>query len=102
MAPSPSPANGCPIRWRCATPGASIRSATSATAPRPTPPFRTDDWPAWNDAPIGPRGSPEKRDPEVPTKETAEAQAWDRKAAAAKKVLEDYDAWQKKRKPARN
>ena len=68
----------------------------------PTPPFRTDDWPAWNDAPIGPRGTPEKRDPEVPTRETAEAQAWDRKAAAAKKVLDDYDAWQKKRKPARN
>jgi sialate O-acetylesterase len=68
----------------------------------PTPPFRTDDWPAWNDAPIGPKGSPEKLDPEVPTKETAEAQAWDSKAAAAKKVLEDRDAWQKKRKPTKN
>ena len=67
----------------------------------PTPPFRTDDWPAWNDAPIGPRGTPEKRDPEVPTKEAAEAQAWDRKAAAAKKVLEDCDAWQKKHKPTK-
>ncbi len=68
----------------------------------PTPPFRTDDWPAWNDAPIGPKGSPEKLDPEVPTKEAAEAQAWDRKTAAAKKVLEDHDAWQKKRKPTKN
>jgi sialate O-acetylesterase len=68
----------------------------------PTPPFRTDDWPAWNDAPIGPKGSPEKLDPEVPTKETADAQARIRKAAAARKVLADLDAPQKKSKPARN
>ena len=67
----------------------------------PAPPFRTDDWPAWNDAPIGPKGSPEKLDPEVPTKQTAEAQAWERKVAAAKKVLDDYAAWQQKSKPAR-
>ena len=58
----------------------------------PTPPFRTDDWPAWNDAPIGPKGSPEKLNPEVPTKETADAQARERKAATAKKVLEECAA----------
>ena len=61
----------------------------------PTPPFRTDNWPAWTDAPIGSRG-PETGDPEVPTKETALAQAKIRKAAAAKKVLEELEAPPKK------
>lgn len=70
----------------------------------PAPPFRTDDWPAWTDAPIGPKGSPEKLDPQVPTKETATAQARDRKAATARKVLEETAAPQpqKKGRPARN
>ena len=57
----------------------------------PTPPFRTDDWPAWTDSPIE-RNGPEKPGPGVPTRETAEAQARDRKAAAARKLLEDLDA----------
>jgi sialate O-acetylesterase len=57
----------------------------------PTPPFRTDDWPAWTDSPIE-RNGPEKPGPGVPTRETAEAQARDRKAAAARKLLEDIDA----------
>ena len=69
----------------------------------PAPPFRTDDWPAWNDAPIGPKGSPEKLNPEVPTKEIAEAQARERKTAAAKKVLEGMNTPpQKKGKPVKN
>ncbi len=68
----------------------------------PAAPFRTDTWPAWNDEPIGPKGSPREIDPEVPTKETAEAQATERKAAAAKRVLEEVAAPQKKSKPARN
>ena len=67
----------------------------------PAPPFRTDDWPAWNDAPVGPKGSPQELDPEVPTREAAEAQAWKRKAAAASKVLEQAAAWRSKQKPAR-
>lgn len=66
----------------------------------PAPPFRTDDWPAWNDAPIDRKDGPGKFDPEVPTRETAEAQARERKAAAARRVLEDNEVWQKKRKPA--
>ncbi|RLT12380.1 MAG: hypothetical protein DWI25_09510 [Planctomycetota bacterium] len=53
----------------------------------PTPPFRTDDWPAWNDAPLE-RNAPQSINPEVPTRETATAQAWQRKTAAANKVLE--------------
>jgi sialate O-acetylesterase len=61
----------------------------------PTPPFRTDNWPAWTDAPLEKRG-PEKGDPEVPTKETAQAQAKVRKAAAAKKLLEELAAAPKK------
>ena len=61
----------------------------------PTPPFRTDNWPAWTDSPIERKG-PEKGDPDVPTKETAQAQAKVRKAAAAKKVLEDLESTPKK------
>lgn len=61
----------------------------------PTPPFRTDNWPAWTDAPIGSRG-PETGDPDVPTKEAAQAQAKARKAAAAKKLLEDLETAPKK------
>jgi len=67
----------------------------------PVPPFRTDDWPWWNDVSVGPKGSPQELDPEVPTRETAEAWAWERKAAAARKVLEDAEAWRSKQKPAR-
>jgi sialate O-acetylesterase len=66
----------------------------------PALPFRTDDWPAWNDAPIDRKAGPEIQNPEVPTRETAEAQAWDRKAAAARKVLEEEEAWRSKQKPA--
>ena len=64
----------------------------------PTPPFRTDDWPAWNDSPIERKG-PETANPEVPTKESAQAQAKERKTAAARKFLEAGDAPQKKNKP---
>jgi len=60
----------------------------------PTPPFRTDDWPAWIDAPLE-RNGPVEANPEVPTRETAAAQAWQRKTAAAKKVLEDAAAREK-------
>lgn len=68
----------------------------------PTPPFRTDDWQAWNDAPIEGKSGKEALDPEVPTPQTAAEQASIRKAAAAKKVLADLAAPQKDRKPTKN
>ena len=68
----------------------------------PTPPFRTDDWPAWNDAPIEGKSGKESLDPEVPTIQTATVQASIRKTAAAKKVLADLAAPQKDRKPTKN
>jgi sialate O-acetylesterase len=68
----------------------------------PTPPFRTDDWPAWNDAPIEGKSGKETLDPEVPTIQTAAVQACIRKTAAAKKVLADLDTPQKDRKPTKN
>ena len=66
----------------------------------PTPPFRTDDWPAWIDAPIERNGRVDAN-PEVPTRETA-AQAWQRKTAAAKQVLEDAASWEKNPRGRKN
>jgi hypothetical protein len=60
----------------------------------PAPPFRTDDWPCWIDS--GYRRGELADDPnaaQVPTLETARQQAWERKAAQARKLLEDYEAW---------
>jgi sialate O-acetylesterase len=57
-------------------------------------PFRTDDWPCWIDS--GYRKDALADDPnaaQVPTPEGAKAQAWERKAAQARKVIEDYEAW---------
>jgi sialate O-acetylesterase len=66
----------------------------------PAAPFRTDDWPSWVDSPI--RRGEATTDPnasKVPTIEDAKRQAWHRKAAQARKVLEEYEAWQKAQKP---
>ena len=57
----------------------------------PAVPFRTDNWPAWNDTSmIG-----AVINPEVPTGDDAKRQAWKRKAEQARKVLEEYEAWSK-------
>ena len=63
----------------------------------PTPPFRTDDWPAWSDKPIK-KGGPVTRSEGVPTLEDAKAWAWERKAAQARKVLEQYEQRNKPKK----
>jgi sialate O-acetylesterase len=66
----------------------------------PAAPFRTDDWPSWVDSPI--RRGEATADPnasKVPTIEEARRQAWQRKAAQARKVLEEYEAWEKAQKP---
>jgi hypothetical protein len=36
---------------------------------------------------------------QVPTPEAAKRQAWERKAAQARKVLEQYETWKKGQKP---
>lgn len=64
----------------------------------PAPPFRTDDWPCWTDGNYTRVETP--KDPhadEVPTPEQAERQAWQRKAAQARQVLQQYEAWQQER-----
>ncbi len=69
----------------------------------PAAPFRTDDWPAWTDYPL--RNVDEPEDPnasQVPTRDDAKSQAWQRKAAQARKVLEEYEAWKKAQKPKKN
>ncbi len=66
----------------------------------PAAPFRTDDWPSWVDSPI--RRGDAITDPnasKVPTVDDAKRQAWQRKAAQAKKVLQEYEAWEKAQKP---
>jgi len=66
----------------------------------PAAPFRTDEWPAWIDE--GNRRGDPPTDPnaaQVPTPEQAKQQAWERKAAQARKVLEEYEAWKAARKP---
>lgn len=55
----------------------------------PAAPFRTDNWPAWNDSSI----ITPVVNPEVPTLEDARRLAWKRKAEQARKVLEEYQAW---------
>lgn len=57
----------------------------------PTSPFRTDEWPAWIDAPIERNGRVDAN-PEVLTRETA----------AAKQVLEDAASWEKKPRGRKN
>lgn len=66
----------------------------------PAAPFRTDDWPCWIDS--GYRRGELADDPksvEVPTPKEAERQAWERKAAQARKVIESYEAWQHEHRP---
>jgi hypothetical protein len=66
----------------------------------PAAPFRTDDWPSWIDSPI--RRGEATADPnasKVPTPEDAKRQAWQRKATQARKVLQEYEAWEKAQKP---
>jgi len=66
----------------------------------PAAPFRTDDWPCWIDSGYR-RGEPSV-DPnadQVPTPEAAKRQAWERKAAQSRKVLEQYETWKKGQKP---
>jgi len=66
----------------------------------PAAPFRTDNWPAWTDYPL--RNVEEPKDPDasrVPTPNGAKAQAWQRKAAQARKVLEEYEARKKTKRP---
>jgi len=66
----------------------------------PAAPFRTDDWPCWIDS--GYRRGELAADPnadQVPTPEAAKRQAWERKAAQARKVLEQYETWKKGQKP---
>ncbi len=66
----------------------------------PAVPFRTDDWPAWVDYRIdNVDQKPNPQDKDVPTTDQAKIQAWKRKAAQAKMVLEEYEAWKKKQKP---
>jgi hypothetical protein len=60
----------------------------------PAAPFRTDNWPAWNDSPI----INAVVNPEVPTGDDAKRMAWKRKAEQARKVLEEYEAWSKTQK----
>jgi sialate O-acetylesterase len=60
----------------------------------PAAPFRTDNWPAWNDSPI----INAVVNPEVPTPDDAKRMAWKRKAQQARKVLEEYEAWSKTQK----
>ena len=68
----------------------------------PAVPFRTDKWPAWTDYRIdNVDQKPNPQDADVPTVDQAKAQAWTRKSAQAKKVLEEYEAWKKKQKPKR-
>ncbi len=65
----------------------------------PASPFRTDTWPAWVDSKIenvGQAANPQ--DAEVPTRDQARAQAWERKAAQARKVLEEYESRKKPRR----
>jgi sialate O-acetylesterase len=65
----------------------------------PAVPFRTDDWPAWTDYRIdNVDQKPNPQDAKVPTVDQAKAQAWKRKAAQARKVLEEYEAWKKTQK----
>ena len=64
----------------------------------PTPPFRTDDWPAWSDGPIK-RGGPATKTEGVPTQQQAKEWAQERKAAQARKVLEQYE---QRKKPKTN
>ena len=66
----------------------------------PAVPFRTDDWPAWTDHPFD--NVVEPSDPnasQVPVTEDVKAQAWQRKAAQARKIIEQYEAWKKPRSP---
>ncbi|HUV65079.1 MAG TPA: hypothetical protein VMW24_14375 [Sedimentisphaerales bacterium] len=66
----------------------------------PAVPFRTDDWPAWVDYPFGNASETPSSDAlDVPDRETAEEQAWQRKAAQARRVLKEYEAWKKGREP---
>jgi len=66
----------------------------------PAVPFRTDDWPAWTDYPFNNVAEPS--DPnswQVPVTEDAKAQAWQRKATQARKIIEQHEAWKKIREP---
>jgi len=66
----------------------------------PAAPFRTDDWPCWIDS--GYRRGELVDDPnaaQVPTPEEAQRQAWERKAAQARKVIAEYEAWKPAPKP---
>jgi len=66
----------------------------------PAAPFRTDDWPCWIDGEYRLAETPE--DPsaaQVPTPDDAKRQAWERKAAQARKVLEEYETWKEAQKP---
>ena len=66
----------------------------------PAVPFRTDNWPAWVDYRIdNVDQKPNPQDAEVPTTDQAKAQAWKRKAAQARRVLEEYEAWKSEQKP---
>ena len=66
----------------------------------PAAPFRTDNWPAWTDYPLRNVTEPEDSNAsQVPTPDSAKAQAGKRKAAQARKVLEDYEAWMRTQKP---
>ena len=66
----------------------------------PAAPFRTDDWPCWVDRDYGRAESPTDPDPaQVPTSDEAKRQAWERKAAQARAVLEEYDAWKEVHDP---
>jgi len=62
----------------------------------PAVPFRTDDWPAWTDSPLGNVEQGEDPDAaQAPTPETASAQAQERKAAQARQILAEYEAWKR-------
>ncbi len=65
----------------------------------PAPPFRTDDWPWWVDGRYQLAETPD--DPhadQVPTRNAAQQQAWERRAAEARTVLEEYETWKKEQK----
>jgi len=63
----------------------------------PAPPFRTDDWPWWTDGPYQLVETPDdSHADQVPTLNEAQQQAWERRAAEARRTLEEYETWSKK------
>lgn len=65
----------------------------------PAAPFRTDDWPCWIDSGYHLADNPPDPDADqVPTRQQAEQQAWQRRAEQARRVLEQYQTWREKQK----